>query len=63
MDTRALNHVLTHSDNYYKPEVSRVELGRILGHGLLVVEGETIFFRESTFELICQARNIGSNVV
>jgi hypothetical protein len=39
MDTRALNHVLTHSEYYFKPEAARATLARILGEGLLVVEG------------------------
>jgi hypothetical protein len=33
MDTRALNHVLTHSDDYQKPSQVRYNLSRILGEG------------------------------
>ncbi|KAH7929280.1 cytochrome P450 [Leucogyrophana mollusca] len=39
MDNRALNHVFTHSNDYQKPEPARYNLGRILGKGVLVVEG------------------------
>ncbi|KAH9930922.1 cytochrome P450 [Fomitopsis serialis] len=40
LDTKAVNHVLTHSHDYPKPEIARFNLGLILGKGLLVVEGE-----------------------
>ncbi|TFY55501.1 hypothetical protein EVJ58_g8212 [Rhodofomes roseus] len=40
LDTRALNHVLSHSIDYQKPSLARFNLGEILGEGLLVVEGE-----------------------
>ncbi|GBE88427.1 cytochrome P450 [Sparassis crispa] len=40
MDMRALNHVLSHSMNYEKPEHTRFNLSQVLGSGLLVVEGE-----------------------
>ncbi|KAI0634026.1 cytochrome P450 [Trametes polyzona] len=40
LDTRALNHVLTHSADYQKPEVSRSQLARVLGEGVLSAEGE-----------------------
>ncbi|KZT05226.1 cytochrome P450 [Laetiporus sulphureus 93-53] len=40
LDTRALNHVLSHSMDYQKPWLARYSLGQILGEGLLVVEGE-----------------------
>lgn len=40
MDTRAVNYVLSHPDTYYKPDASKLGLQRVLGHGLLVVEGE-----------------------
>lgn len=33
MDTRALNHVLTHSSDYQKPSQVRYNLSRILGEG------------------------------
>jgi hypothetical protein len=33
MDTRALNHVLTHSSDYQKPPQLRYNLARILGEG------------------------------
>jgi cytochrome P450 len=39
MDTRALNHVLTHSSDYQKPPQVRYNLARILGEGVLFVEG------------------------
>lgn len=39
MDTRALNHVLTHSSDYQKPAQVRYNLARILGEGVLFVEG------------------------
>ncbi|KAG2159211.1 cytochrome P450 [Suillus bovinus] len=39
MDTRALNHVLTHSNDYQKPSQVRYNLARILGEGVLFVEG------------------------
>lgn len=34
MDTRALNHVLTHSSDYQKPPQVRYNLARILGEGV-----------------------------
>lgn len=34
MDTRAINHVLTHSLDYQKPEAVRQELAQLLGAGL-----------------------------
>ncbi|KAI5118119.1 hypothetical protein M0805_008028 [Coniferiporia weirii] len=40
MDTRALNHVLTHSVDYQKPAQARFNLSRLLGDGILVTEGE-----------------------
>ncbi|THH10021.1 hypothetical protein EW146_g8504 [Bondarzewia mesenterica] len=40
MDTRALNHVLTHDMQYVKPERVRHSLGQVFGQGLLFVEGE-----------------------
>ncbi|OBZ66502.1 hypothetical protein A0H81_13684 [Grifola frondosa] len=40
MDTRALNHILTHSNEYQKPEQARGNLARILGKGVLFTEGE-----------------------
>jgi len=40
MDTRALNHVLTHSNNYQKSPEGRFHLSRIVGPGLLVTEEE-----------------------
>ena len=39
MDTRALNHILTHSTIYQRPPPSRYHLGRIVGPGILVTEG------------------------
>jgi cytochrome P450 len=40
MDTRAINHILTHSYDYQKPEQVRYSLSQILGHGVLFVEGD-----------------------
>ncbi|KAI9068652.1 cytochrome P450 [Trametes sanguinea] len=40
MDTRALNHILTHSGEYRKPEANGQDLVRVLGKGLLFTEGE-----------------------
>ncbi|KAH9885221.1 cytochrome P450 [Cubamyces lactineus] len=40
MDTRALNHILTHSADYQKPEDARRNLAKILGRGVLFTEGE-----------------------
>ncbi|KAG6854181.1 hypothetical protein C0991_009833 [Blastosporella zonata] len=40
MDTKALNHVLMNTNIYQKPEPARYNLGRIVGGGVLVVEGE-----------------------
>ncbi|TFK25770.1 cytochrome P450 [Coprinopsis marcescibilis] len=39
-DLKALNHVLNNSNVWQKPEMAKYNLGRILGHGVLVVEGE-----------------------
>ncbi|KAJ7597102.1 cytochrome P450 [Mycena floridula] len=39
-DTKAINHVLMHSFDYQKPEQARWALSRVVGHGVLVVEGE-----------------------
>lgn len=39
-DTKALNHILMNSQTYQKPESARFGLGRIVGPGVLVVEGE-----------------------
>ncbi|KAI0736247.1 cytochrome P450 [Fomitopsis betulina] len=40
VDTRALNHVLSHSNDYQKPSLARYNLGQVVGEGLLIVEGE-----------------------
>ncbi|KAI0795607.1 cytochrome P450 [Abortiporus biennis] len=40
MDTRALNHILTHSAEYQKPRLARENLGKLVGNGILVTEGE-----------------------
>ncbi|KAJ7063670.1 cytochrome P450 [Mycena amicta] len=40
VDTKALNHFLTNSFIYQKPEPQRIALTRILGPGILVAEGE-----------------------
>ncbi|KAJ7486927.1 cytochrome P450 [Mycena latifolia] len=39
-DTKALNHFLTNSNIYQKPEASRSNIAQIFGHGLLVAEGD-----------------------
>ncbi|PIL29244.1 cytochrome P450 [Ganoderma sinense ZZ0214-1] len=39
-DTRALNHILTHSAEYQKPEEARRSLAHILGRGVLFKEGD-----------------------
>ncbi|KAF8554640.1 cytochrome P450 [Imleria badia] len=39
MDTRAINHVLTHSIDYQKPSQVRYNLSQVLGEGVLFVEG------------------------
>ncbi|KAF8161951.1 cytochrome P450 [Mycena galopus ATCC 62051] len=39
-DTKALQHILTHTHIYQKSEASRFSLGRIVGPGILVVEGD-----------------------
>lgn len=39
-DLKALNHILNHTEVYQKPEAARYTLGRIMGNGLVVVEGE-----------------------
>ena len=40
LDTRAVNHVLTHSNIYQKPAQGRANLAQILGKGILFTEGE-----------------------
>ncbi|CCM05372.1 uncharacterized protein FIBRA_07588 [Fibroporia radiculosa] len=40
VDLRAINHILTHSNEYRKPEIVRFKLAALLGEGLLCVEGE-----------------------
>ncbi|KAF9644420.1 cytochrome P450 [Thelephora ganbajun] len=39
VDVRALNYILKHGENYQKPEPLRYHLSKILGEGLLLVEG------------------------
>ncbi|KAG0696611.1 cytochrome P450 [Suillus ampliporus] len=39
MDTRALNYVITHNSDYQKPSQLQYLLGRVLGQGVLIVEG------------------------
>ncbi|KIJ62084.1 hypothetical protein HYDPIDRAFT_114926 [Hydnomerulius pinastri MD-312] len=39
LDTRAINHVLTHSSDYQKPSQVRYNLSQVLGEGVLFVEG------------------------
>jgi cytochrome P450 len=38
-DTKALQHVLTNTMVYEKPEEIRANLGDLLGHGILFAEG------------------------
>ncbi|PCH37082.1 cytochrome P450 [Wolfiporia cocos MD-104 SS10] len=40
MDTRALNHILSHSNDYQKPAIARFSLSEVLGEGILFAEGE-----------------------
>ncbi|KAF9464574.1 cytochrome P450 [Collybia nuda] len=40
MDTKAINHVLMNSNDYQKPEAARYNLSRVVGAGVLVVEGD-----------------------
>ncbi|EPS98326.1 hypothetical protein FOMPIDRAFT_1024652 [Fomitopsis schrenkii] len=40
LDTKAINYILTHSHDYPKPDMMRFALSKIVGPGLLVVEGE-----------------------
>ncbi|KAJ7443571.1 cytochrome P450 [Mycena latifolia] len=40
MDTKALHHILFNTHIYPKPDPSRFNLGRIVGPGILVVEGD-----------------------
>ncbi|KAJ7494426.1 cytochrome P450 [Mycena galericulata] len=39
-DTKALNHFLTNTNIYHKPATTRYNLGRIVGPGVLVAEGD-----------------------
>jgi hypothetical protein len=36
MDLKAISHVLSHVDIYYKPDVARKGLSRILGEGTMI---------------------------
>ncbi|KAI8972453.1 cytochrome P450 [Trametes punicea] len=40
IDTRVVNHILTHSAEYQKPVQAQRTLARLLGKGVLVTEGE-----------------------
>jgi len=40
VDTKAINHVLMNSYIYQRSEFDRYGISRIVGHGVLVVEGE-----------------------
>ncbi|EKM59786.1 uncharacterized protein PHACADRAFT_115009 [Phanerochaete carnosa HHB-10118-sp] len=40
MDTRALNHIMTHSSIYQRAPPSRYQLSRVVGPGVLVTEDE-----------------------
>ncbi|KAL1716765.1 cytochrome P450 [Schizophyllum commune] len=39
-DTRALHHLSTRDDIYWKPDSTRYSLGRVVGDGILITEGE-----------------------
>ena len=39
-DTRALHHLSTRDDIYWKPSSTRYSLGRVVGDGILITEGE-----------------------
>ncbi|KAL1746509.1 cytochrome P450 [Schizophyllum fasciatum] len=39
-DYRALHHLVTRDDIYYKPDATRYSLGRVVGDGILITEGE-----------------------
>ncbi|KAJ7240130.1 cytochrome P450 [Mycena haematopus] len=39
-DTKAMHHILTNTHIYQKSEASRFSLGRVVGPGILVVEGD-----------------------
>ncbi|GLB35567.1 putative cytochrome p450 [Lyophyllum shimeji] len=39
-DLKALNHIIVHTDIYQKPEATRYNISRIVGSGVLVVEGD-----------------------
>ncbi|KAF7314835.1 Cytochrome P450 [Mycena kentingensis (nom. inval.)] len=40
VDTKALNHILAHDFVYQKPATQRYTIGKIVGHGLLIAEGQ-----------------------
>lgn len=40
VDTKALNHIIMNTSIYVKSEATRYGIGRLLGNGVLVVEGE-----------------------
>ena len=40
LDTCALNHILTHSVDYQKPDIARRNLAQLLGEGVLFTEGQ-----------------------
>ncbi len=42
LDTRALNHILTHSTDYQKPDAARKNLARILGEGKVTARDRSI---------------------
>ncbi|KZS96686.1 cytochrome P450 [Sistotremastrum niveocremeum HHB9708] len=39
-DTRALQHILSHADEFQKPDQVRSNLAHVLGEGVLIAEGE-----------------------
>ncbi|CAL1706741.1 unnamed protein product [Somion occarium] len=46
VDPRALNHVLLHSADYYKPEMARNALGHLLSNGILITEEKSLELRD-----------------
>lgn len=40
LDTKAVNHILVNTQDYQKPETTRFNLSRMIGPGVLVVEGD-----------------------
>ncbi|KZT02793.1 cytochrome P450 [Laetiporus sulphureus 93-53] len=40
IDTKALSHILSHSNDYQKPELARFMISEVIGEGVVVMEGE-----------------------